>query len=91
MSAILGVSALAESVRFKRPREWFRKERSSPGIGEEWSMDRARSVTAASSPIPRIRKCDRVNAMVKKREAFRPFAPGSRNRGGPPMVRSSSL
>ena len=63
-------------------------ERSLPGTEAAWSSVRARSDTAASWPIRAVRSMrDRVNALVKMREAFRPFAPAVSLEEVDPLVR----
>ena len=52
------------------------RARSSAGSRAGWSGERARSATAASSPIPRRADMrEIINAKIKLRETFRPFAP----------------
>ena len=57
------------------PKRW-RRARSRAGIRDVWSSGRGRCATARSLPTPTLPDMkDVLNARVKHREPFRPFAP----------------
>ena len=69
---------------WRRRSTGWRRARSSAGSRAAWSSDHGRSGRGRSWPIRATRMRDRINALVKMREGFRPFAPAvlAEPRGG---------